>query len=107
MTIEKLKQRICIIAAGNGWTHLKIQEWCLNFSKTINEEKAVLNIYWNKRTEYILAVGRPALLVVQSAINHPKKGRTQLHRRGIDLIALEKLFENPRTHTGKGYYSSN
>ena len=37
---------------------------------------------------------------------HPKKKRTQLFRRDVDLEgALEILF-NPRVHTGTGYTTS-
>lgn len=41
---------------------------------------------------------------VSTAIDHPKAGRTQLYRRDITIAQLEKLFINPREHTGKGYF---
>lgn len=52
-------------------------------------------------------------LTVTTEIKHPKKGKTQLHRklgkfidkRKLNLIG--QLFDNPRTHTGKGYYKTN
>ena len=45
---------------------------------------------------------------VTTEIKHPKKGKTQLHRKlnGLQnrLDILEKILINPRVHTGKGYY---
>ena len=43
-------------------------------------------------------------MTVATCIKHPKKGKTQLFRRNVSFDELEKLFKNPRTHTGKGYY---
>ena len=37
-------------------------------------------------------------------LKHPRQGKTQLFRRGIESYEeLAAIFENPRTHTGKGY----
>jgi hypothetical protein len=41
---------------------------------------------------------------VTTQIKHPKKGRTQLHRRYCTLEDIIKILENPRVHTSKGYY---
>jgi len=41
---------------------------------------------------------------VGSCLNHPKQGKTQLFRRDVDLAVLEKIFDNPRLHSGKGYH---
>lgn len=46
-------------------------------------------------------------MTVQTAINHPKKGKTQLNRKNITPAELEKILKNPRQHTGKGYYKVN
>lgn len=44
-------------------------------------------------------------LTVTTELWHPKKGKTQLHRRGLTKDEVLKIFENPRHHTGKGYYA--
>jgi hypothetical protein len=42
---------------------------------------------------------------VGTCLNHPKRGKTQLFRRNITTLgALREIFENPRVHTGDGYY---
>ena len=42
---------------------------------------------------------------VMTTITHPKKGRKQLTRSGLDIGSLAEIFKNPRVHTGKGYFS--
>lgn len=44
-------------------------------------------------------------MTVGTCLNHPKKGKTQLFRKNVDKQTLEQIFENPRKHTGKGYYN--
>lgn len=44
---------------------------------------------------------------VATCLDHPKHGKTQLFRRNVSKKQLKKIFENPRAHTGKGYYKSN
>lgn len=41
---------------------------------------------------------------VVTSLKHPVRGRTQLVRRDIEMTLLVKLFDRPRTHTGKGYF---
>ena len=44
-------------------------------------------------------------LTVSTALDHPKKGKTQLFRRNINRIILSQIFSNPRIHSGgRGYY---
>lgn len=43
-------------------------------------------------------------MTVGTCVNHPTKGRTQLFRRNVSERELEKIFNRPRAHTGKGYY---
>lgn len=52
---------------------------------------AQFNVYYTKMT-------------VATCLRHPKRGATQLFRRCVSMNELERLFKNPRTHTGKGYY---
>lgn len=57
-----------------------------------NKTDCRINIYMTKGT-------------VATALKHPVRGKTQLYRRNITYEQLEKLFINPRQHTGKGYYT--
>lgn len=41
---------------------------------------------------------------VGTCLDHPKRGKTQLFRRDCTTESLERILENPRTHTGVGYY---
>lgn len=41
---------------------------------------------------------------VATCLSHPYKGKTQLFRRRQSLQSLEVILENPRAHTGEGYY---
>lgn len=43
-------------------------------------------------------------LTVTTEIFHPKKGKSQLHRKRLSVSDIVKVLENPRLHTGKGYY---
>lgn len=36
-------------------------------------------------------------------MDHPKQGKTQLHRKGLTLLQIKEVFINPRIHTGMGY----
>lgn len=53
-----------------------------------------INIYLTKMT-------------VSTCLNHPKKGKTQLFRKNVNKEMLLQIFEYPRKHTGKGYYTKN
>lgn len=50
------------------------------------------------RINFYLSTG-----TVGSSLDHPKKGKTQLFRRKVTEYSA--LFDNPRLHTGKGYYT--
>lgn len=41
---------------------------------------------------------------VGTCLDHPSKGKTALFRRGVTLAELERIFDDPRVHTGIGYY---
>lgn len=97
-SMDELKQKVCTMAAANGWHHLKTQDWCLNFYKHFDQDRGIINVYWNKRTVDTVTFYKP-VFTVQTAINHPKKGKTQLNRKGVTMELLEKIFENPRIHT--------
>lgn len=100
MTVDfhMAKQKVCVIAAGHGWKHLKTQEWCMNFEKVIDTKRVVVNVFWNKT----VALGMEEVrFTVQTAMDHPKKGKTQLNRKYVSLYLINKIFENPRIHTQK------
>ena len=41
---------------------------------------------------------------VSTSLDHPKAGKTQLFRKnGPDYDLLDRIFENPRVHSDKGY----
>ncbi len=42
-------------------------------------------------------------MTVRTAMTHPRMGDTQMYRKRVDMEMMEVLFDNPRTHTNKGY----
>jgi len=46
-------------------------------------------------------------MTVATAMNHPKKGKTQMFRKNVSVTLLRKIFNNPRIHTNKGYQKKN
>ena len=41
---------------------------------------------------------------VGTCLNHPRRGKSQLFRRDVDVDTLCSIFTDPRVHTGEGYY---
>jgi len=87
-----IESEIKSLAARLGWSCVCHQKniYMLSFKK----EDSRINIYYTKMT-------------VATCINHPKIGRTQLFRKRVSMKQLEKIFNNPRVHTLKGYYEKN
>ncbi len=89
-----------------GWSFKSISyDNCVMFIDRIkvgNREQ--IAIYWKVKQEEQIISGHSHLLTVGTALNHPKQGKTQLFRRRQSVRQLLKVFENPRFHTGKGYY---
>lgn len=56
------------------------------------KESVRINVYYTTRT-------------VGTCLNHPARGKTQLFRREVSMDQLAQIFDNPRSHTGKRYYS--
>ena len=79
------------LAKLEGWSRFDYQENIGMVSYSKNNVR--VNVYLSKMT-------------VSTAMNHPKKGKTQLFRRNVSMEQLWKLFKNPRVHTGKGYYKA-
>lgn len=82
-------EEITNLAKQYGWRLLIHQPH--NLMVSYKKDDARINIYYTKMT-------------VATCINHPKKGKTQLFRRRVSAVLLEKIFANPRIHTRRGYY---
>lgn len=80
-------------ASESGWQLLDHQKniYMISFFKFMSDYRARINIYYSKST-------------VSTCIDHPKKGKTQLFRKNVTPALLKKIFNNPRIHTGSGYY---
>ena len=68
----------------------------------VNEPTNMLR-FTNGREQINVYVGT---MTVTTELKHPEKGKTQLHRRNVSMELLEKIFKNPRQHTGRGYYTN-
>lgn len=83
------KKQLDLIAEKKGYSLIDYQDNILMASYAANGVR--INVYLTTGT-------------IATALDHPKKGKTQLFRRGLDVAQIEKIFENPRQHTGKGYF---
>lgn len=87
---DKLKE-VRKIAAKFAWHEIAHQADIYMVSFTCAPGVRI-NVYYSKMT-------------VATCVNHPKKGKTQLFRKHVTFAMLEKIFKNPRLHTGVGYYT--
>lgn len=82
-------EQIEVLAISKGWEKISHQE---NIKMVSFFKLGVrVNIYYSTGS-------------VATSLNHPIKGKTQLYRRGANMELLGKIFDNPRAHTGVGYY---
>jgi hypothetical protein len=81
-------EQIRHIAEITEWKEIDLQEQnkMISFAKGT----ARVNVYYTTMT-------------VGTCINHPRKGKTQMFRRNVNMRMLEQLLNNPRLHTGLGY----
>lgn len=84
------KKDIIDMAAKHGWDLFK--ESIPTYELTFVKQGMKITVWYSKMT-------------VGTCIDHPKKGKTQLFRKLVSKNLLNKLFENPRHHTGAGYYT--
>lgn len=79
------------LAKKNGWEEIEETKdsHMVSFHKVINGKPARLNV-WDTGT-------------VGTYLSHPKQGKTQLFRRFVNRIQMAQIFNDPRTHMGKGY----
>jgi hypothetical protein len=86
------EKRVTEVAAWNGWipipVHVKNYE---SGMRSFARGAERINIWLT-------------MMTVATAINHPKKGKTQLYRKHCDMKTLESILRNPRRHTNLGYY---
>lgn len=76
----------------NGWNLVQVDQktYMLGFRQGERKHPRI-NVYLTKST-----------FVTQ--IEHPKRGKSQLFRRNVPEKDYPRIFENPRVHTGRGYY---
>lgn len=83
---------IIFCAETNGWHLVQVDQKTYMLGFKMGEQKHPrINVYVTKST-----------FVTQ--IDHPTKGKTQLFRRNVWPENYDKIFANPRVHTGRGYY---
>lgn len=82
------------LAAKHGWSPPIHQpdNLMLSFFKSEKGDRVRLNVYYTTMT-------------VGTALQHPRKGRTQLFRKNVSPALMERIFKNPRAHTDRGYYT--
>lgn len=82
-----------VIANMFGWKNINVnvETRLVSYAKMVDFSPIRMDIYYTTMT-------------VTVSLEHPKKGKTQLHRRKVSDDELKILFQNPRAHTWKGYY---
>ncbi len=94
-SFEVVMDRVEIIklAYRYGWRiEAAKDKTLLIFNRIKDNEHQQINVWWTRMT-------------IATSLKHPKRGKTQLYGRNIDAALLEKIFNNPRVHTGKRYYT--
>jgi hypothetical protein len=81
------------VAGKNHWHIIDCQEniGMVSFQRINGDDYERINIYITTMT-------------VATCVNHPNRGRTQLFRKRQSVDDIKKIFQNPRRHTGVGYY---
>lgn len=81
------------LAKRKGWVEEKAKDkTLLIFNRVQDGIYQQVNVWFTRMT-------------VGTSLKHPKKGKTQLFRKNVDESLLCKIFDNPRVHTGNGYYT--
>ena len=85
-------REITRLADIHNWSELDRQTniGLISFTKEIDGKDARINVYTTKMT-------------VSTCLAHPIKGKTQLFRKNVSRKMMEKIFQNPRVHTDRGY----
>jgi len=87
------------LAKDTGWDTIDHQDniKMLRVARQRGSEVVKVNIYYGKKTG-------AQTYTVATALKHPTKGKTQLFRKHVTLEELKGILQNPRAHSGKGYY---
>lgn len=100
--MEKIIQEIKRLATNRGWKLIceQTKTSMISFEKDFeySSKPVRMNVYWTKDSTL-----KWLNLTIGTAMDHPKKGKTQLYRRKINNTEFIKLLTNPRQHTGRGY----
>jgi len=81
---------IILLSKKCGWQHW---QWHAReqYIRIYDDSKvAFIDVWYTKMT-------------VGTNVNHPKQGWNRMYRKHVSMEELEKIFRNPREHTGKGY----
>lgn len=97
--IDYVKWKIFELARIYKWDEFSHYDYSLSFIKDHPKKHCIMTVFIEKK---ILAA---PTFRVKTSLNHPRKGRTVLDRMDIDWKQLERIFKNPRVHTGKGWYN--
>jgi len=94
------KKKIKHLAKKYGWKRILNggHESILVFDRMVEGKREELAVYPNAKKVNV---------TVETIIIHPRMGKTKLVRKDINRIVLEKIFQNPRYHTGRGEKSDN
>jgi hypothetical protein len=82
------------IATRHNYVELSLNEESLVISFRKKSGSTRINVYYTTQT-------------VSTCLSHPVRGKTQLCSRNVTLEQLDLIFQDPRHHSGKGYYRNN
>lgn len=111
---EKKVEAECLVPGGNVEYKMnpynnKVVSMANNFGyrlyKVNKVNQALLFKPLDKNSDVNNIIVYPTTKTVSTSLIHPKKGKTQLYRKKVDFVTLNKIFSNPRVHTNKGYYN--
>lgn len=101
---EQVQQRIQLwdrLAREKGWMIVKIQR-----RNTIQRQRYQKPFVSADQQFHIVLDGWPTTGTVGSYLKHPTQGKTQLFRRQCTDKEMIQIFQDPRSHTGKGYHQT-
>jgi hypothetical protein len=83
-------EQIQLLGKVYGWVQIQHDENSNMLGFTRKGKR--VNVWYSKMT-------------VGTSLDHPFKGKTQLFRQNVSMKLMEFIFNNPRVHTDKGYYT--
>ena len=106
MSTDEIKRRIDFfdtLAANFSWSKLKIKTE--NNAAQRQRYKRMCEDDGDEEDSYIIIDVWPTTGTIGSYLRHPRQGkRTQLFRKECTDEEAIAIFDNPRSHTGKGYH---